>query len=64
MYVMPVEDTLVDSTANNELLPFMDGFSCSNQISIIVEDIPKTTFRCLDSIRHLNGWSCLLVLKM
>ena len=27
MYVMPIVDMLVDSTANNELLSFMDGFS-------------------------------------
>ena len=28
MYVMPIVDMLVDSVANNELLSFMDGFSC------------------------------------
>ena len=27
MYVMPIADMLVDSTANNELLSFMDSFS-------------------------------------
>ena len=27
MYVMPIADMLIDSTANNELLSFMDGFS-------------------------------------
>ena len=27
MYVMPIADMLVDSTANNELLSFKDGFS-------------------------------------
>ena len=26
MYVMPIADMLVDSTANNELLSFMDGW--------------------------------------
>ena len=26
MYVMPITDMLVDSTANNELLSFMDDF--------------------------------------
>ena len=61
---MPIEDLFVDSTTNNELLSFMYGFSYPNQILIIVEDIPKTAFRCLDSIRHLNSWSCLLVLKI
>ena len=30
MYVMPIVDTLVDSTENNELLSFMDGFSWYN----------------------------------
>ena len=46
MYVMPVADMLVDSTENNELLSFMDGFSRYNQILIVVDDIFKTTFRC------------------
>ena len=41
---------LVDFTTNNELLFFMDGFSSYNQILIVVEDILKTTFRCLGSI--------------
>ena len=27
MYVMPIVDMLVDSTANNELLSFIDDFS-------------------------------------
>ena len=54
MYVMPITDMLVDSTANNELLSFMDGFSSYNQILIVVEDIPKIAFRC-------HGRSCLLV---
>ena len=47
---MPILDLLVDSIANNELLSFMDGFSGYNQILIAVEDIPKTAFRCPDSI--------------
>ena len=50
MYVRPIADMLVDSAANNELLSFMDGFSGYNQILIVVEDIPKTTRRCLGSI--------------
>ena len=41
MYVMPIADMLVNSTANNELLSFMDGFSGYNHILIAVEDIPK-----------------------
>ena len=50
MYVMPIVDMLVDYTANNELLSFMDGFSSYNQILIVLEDIPKTVFRCPGSI--------------
>ena len=50
IYVMPIADMLVDSTANNELLPFMDGFSSYNQILIAIEDIPKIAFRCPSSI--------------
>ena len=51
MHVMHIANMLVDSTANNELLSFMDGFSGYNKILIAVEDIPKTTFRCPGSIR-------------
>ena len=50
MYVMPIVDMLVDFTANNELLPFMDGFSGYNQILIVVDDISKTAFRCPGSL--------------
>ena len=49
MYVM-LADMLVDSTANNELLSFMDGFSGCNQILINVDDISKTAFRCPSSL--------------
>ena len=50
MYLMPIVDMLVDSTANNELLSFMDGFSRYNQILIDVDDISKTTFKCPGSL--------------
>ena len=50
MYVMPIIDMLVDSTANNELLSFMDGFSMYNQILIVVDDISETAFGCLGSL--------------
>ena len=50
MYVMPIADMLVDSTANNELLSFMDDFFGYNNILIVVEDIPKTAFRYPGSI--------------
>ena len=45
MYVMPIANMLVDSTENNELLSFMDGFSRYNQILIVVDDISKIAFR-------------------
>ena len=50
MYVMLIADMLVDSTANNELLSFMDGFSGYDQILIVVDDISKTAFRCPGSL--------------
>ena len=50
MYVMLIADMLVDSTTNNELLFFMDGFSWNNQILIVVDDISKTAFRCSGSL--------------
>ena len=50
MYVMPIVDMLVDSTANNELLSFMNCFSRYNQILIVVNDISKTAFRCPGSL--------------
>ena len=50
MYVMPITDMLVDSTANNELLSFMDCFSGYNQILIVVDDISKTAFKCPGSV--------------
>ena len=50
MYVMPIVDMLVDSTANSELLSFMDGFSGYNQILIAVVEIFKTAFICPGSL--------------
>ena len=50
MYVMPITEMLVDSTANNELLSFMDGFSGYNQILIVVDDISKIASRCPSSL--------------
>ena len=50
MYVMPIANMLVDATANNELLPFMDDFSRYNQILIVVDDISKTAFICFGSL--------------
>ena len=51
MYVMPIANMLVDSTANNELLSFLDDFSRYNQILIAIDDLSKTAFRCPDSLR-------------
>ena len=50
MYVMSIADMLVDSTRNNELFSFMDGFSRYNQILIVVDDISKTAFGCPSSL--------------
>ena len=47
---MPITDMLIDSTTNNELLSFMDGFFGYNQILIVVDDISKTAFRCHGSL--------------
>ena len=47
---MPIADMLVNSTANNELLSFMGGFSGYYQILIVIDNISKTTFKCLGSI--------------
>ena len=49
MYVIPIADMLVDSTAYNELLSFMNSFFEYNQILIVVDDISKTSFRCSSS---------------
>ena len=54
MYVMPIADMLVDSTANNELLSFMDSFFGYNQILIVVDVISKIALRCLGSLGTLE----------
>ena len=50
MYVMSIVDMLIDSTANNELLYFLDGFSRYIQIIIAVDDISKIAFKCPGSL--------------
>ena len=50
MYVMHIANMVIDSTANNELLSFMDGFSGYNQILIAVEDKPETACKFPSSI--------------
>ena len=47
---MPIAYGLVNSTKNNELVSFMDGFFGYNHILIAVEDIPKTALRFHGSI--------------
>ena len=58
MYAMPIVDMLVDSTANNELLSFMDGFSGDNQILVVVNDISRNAFKCLGSLGMFE-WSIM-----
>ena len=55
---MPITDMLVDSTANNELMSFMDGFFGCNKIVMPEGDISKTTFRCPGSIGTFE-WSVM-----
>ena len=50
MYVMPIVDMLVDSTAYNELFSFMDGFYGYNQILIAIDNISKIAFRFPSSL--------------
>ena len=54
-YVMPIADLLVGSAAS---------FSGYNQILIIVEGIPKITFRCSGSIGTFEWLLCRLVSRM
>ena len=43
-FPLPHIDVLVDNTASNALMSFMDGFSRYNQIKIAPRDTTKTTF--------------------
>ncbi|CAL8134413.1 unnamed protein product [Prunus armeniaca] len=45
-YPMPMADMLVDGAAHNQMLSFMDGNSCYNQIMVAEEDIHKIAFMC------------------
>lgn len=41
---MPVAEMLVDSAAGFEYLSMLDGYSRYNQILLVEDDVPKTTF--------------------
>jgi hypothetical protein len=42
---MPFAETLINATAGNKILSFMDGNAGYNQIFMALEDIHKTAFR-------------------
>ena len=42
---LPNMDLLIDSTAENAMFSFMDGFNGYNQIRMASKDVEKTTFR-------------------
>ena len=63
MHVMPITVILADSTVNNELLSFINGFFGYNQILIAVEDISKTAFKCSSYIRTFEWLVMLFGLK-
>jgi hypothetical protein len=44
-YPMPFAETLINATAGNKILSFMDGNASYNQIFMALEDIHKTAFR-------------------
>jgi hypothetical protein len=49
-YPMPVVETLINATAGNKILSFMDGNAGYNQIFMAPEDIHKTAFRVLGAM--------------
>lgn len=50
VYVMPVDNILIDAAEKNEYLSFMDIVLGYNQIIIAEEDVSKMTFRCPGAI--------------
>jgi hypothetical protein len=46
-YLMPIVDILINKASRNKVISFLDGNVGYNQIFMAIEDIPKTTFRCL-----------------
>ena len=63
MHVMSITIILVDSTVNNELLSFINGFFGYNKILIAVEDIRKTAFKCPSYIGTFEWLVMLFGLK-
>lgn len=49
-YVIPIADMLVDATTKHGVLNFMDGHFDYNPIFMVVEDVHKTTFKCLRTL--------------
>lgn len=47
---MPVAKMLVDSTTNYEFLIMLDVYSRYNQIFIVEDDMPNTTFKCIEEL--------------
>jgi hypothetical protein len=50
-YPMLVTDTLINRASGNEIISFLDGNTCYNQVFMADEDIYKTAFRCPGFIR-------------
>ena len=46
-YPMPNADLMIDASAGNNILSFMDGNAGYNRIFMAEEDTLKTAFRCL-----------------
>ncbi|XP_072076603.1 uncharacterized protein [Arachis hypogaea] len=57
---MPIADMLIDSTAGNEILSFIDGYYGYNQIFIAEDDVAKTAFRCPGALASENSIGCML----
>jgi hypothetical protein len=49
-YPMPVADLLVVAAAGHKVISFMDGNAGYNQISMAIENVSKTSFRCPEHI--------------
>lgn len=55
---MSIADLLIDSSAYNEVMTFVDGNTGYNHIFIAKENVPKTTFRCPRSI-EIYQWKVM-----